>query len=85
MYRLNTKCSPGHRLNSFMVANAFWRTCYICSGADNDLKTLMIMQIFSKEENFLILPWMYSLCIAVCKTSTFFYITGSDDVIFMSN
>ena len=54
-----------------------------CSGADNDLKTLIIVQIFNKEDFFLILPLVYSLCIVVYETSTFFHITGSDDVIFM--
>ena len=55
------------------------------SGADNSLKTLIIVQIFNKEDFFLILPWMYSLCIVVYETSTFFHITGSDDNIFINN
>ena len=55
------------------------------SGADNNLKTLIIVQIFNKEDFFLILPWMYSLYIVVYETSTFFHITGSDDDIFINN
>ena len=55
------------------------------SGADNSLKTLIIVQIFNKEDFFLILPWMYSLYIVVYETSTFFHITGSDDDIFINN
>ena len=55
------------------------------SGADNNLKTLIIVQIFNKEDFFLILPWMYSLYIVVYETSTFFHISGSDDDIFINN
>ena len=55
------------------------------SGADNNLKTLIIVQIFNKEDFFLILPWMYSLYIVVYETSTFFHITGSDDDRFINN
>ena len=55
------------------------------NSGENDLKTLIIMQIFNKEYFFLILLWMYSLCIVIFETSTFFHITGSDDVIFLNN
>ena len=44
-----------------------------------------VVQIFSKEVFWLLLPWMFSLLKVVYEISTFFQITGSDDVIFMNN
>ena len=43
------------------------------SRADDDLKTLIIVQIFNKEDFFLVFLWIYSLCIIVFETSTFFH------------
>ena len=43
------------------------------SRADDNLKTLIIVQIFNKEDFFLVFLWMYSLCIIVFETSTFFH------------